>query len=64
MCTLTLSEESRLTHSMDHCFVGGPRHSIHSVPSGYAAYVNQVLALLGIDREHLDWRQHAAWRPY
>ena len=44
--------------------VRGPRHPIHSVPSGYAAYVNQVFVLLGIHREHLDWRQHAAWRPY
>jgi hypothetical protein len=47
-----------------HHVVRGPRHPIHSVPSGYAAYVNQVFALLGIQREHIDWRQHAGWRPY
>jgi hypothetical protein len=40
--------------------VRGPAHPIHPVSSRYAAYVNQVFALLGIQREHLDWRQHAA----
>ena len=39
------------------------RYPIRSVTAGYAAYVNQVFALLGIHREHLDWRQHAAGRP-
>jgi hypothetical protein len=36
-------------------FSRGIRHPIHSVPFGYAAYVNQVFALLHIRRDHLDY---------
>jgi len=41
-----------------------PRHTIHSAPSGYAAYITKALTFLGIDREGQDWEQYANWRPY
>ena len=35
--------------------VRGPRHSIQSVPSRYAAYVTKVFEILGIHPEFIDW---------
>jgi hypothetical protein len=44
--------------------VRGPRDTIQSGSSGYAAYLSRVFQLLGIDVGHLEWGQHAQWRPY
>ena len=41
-----------------------PRHAIQFMGYGYSKYVEEVLGIVGLVRENMEFEQYERWTPY